>query len=469
MVTAVLDRQVVYVSEIVRNTLNPVWVPFQPEDTSFGDGSIRQLFSGTYFDIIVVRVKDRRRPRRKSRALSGRLVEDDAWEAPTRPLLEAGPSVTAIADSGDEDDETKALPRGVQTAGSSTVEETVEEEILGMSFNVRELEPLPVSVAEITNLPLNTCLFEFNGRTYVRREVTELLIESGVISAKHSRRKGSAIQLKEYSLHEGVESLVRIISTKQQIEAHTIGNEARKQQIERKLTTATPIVRHEQRRTVLEDRVRALRKQVAEKRANLERLKSVMHDERKTFETDIHIPKALLSTMQMSMRYKDEKQGILERRCEVLRAAHKIRSRQAMLVKQLSVVYPIEYEGAGEYKIRGIKITSSDLTSGGRADEEMVSTALGYIAHLVFMLSKYLQVNLRYRVVPFSSRSYLKDEINDPHGEYPLYKKGADRERHERAILYLRKNVEQVRTLCAIASYVDMTVGTDALLDDDDT
>lgn len=436
---AVLDRQVVYVSEIVRSTLNPVWVPFQTEDTAYGDGSVRQLFSGTYFDIIVVRVNDRRRPRRKSRALSGRLVEDDAWEPHTRSLIEP-----LGAESGDDEDEMKA------SAIADGVEDIVEEEILGMSFNVRELEPLPVSVAEVTNLPLNTCLFEINGRTYVRREVTELLIDSGVISAKHSRRKGSAIQLKEYSLHEGVESLQRIILTKQEIEQRTVGNDALKKQIEKQLSSVKPSILKEQRRTAKEDRVRALRKQVAEKRANLERLKAVMHDERKTFETDIHIPKALLSTMQMSMRYKDEKQGILERRCEVLRAAHKIRSRQAMLVKQLGAVYPIEYEGAGEYKIRGIKISSSDLTVSGRADEETISTALGYIAHLVFMLSKYLHVNLRYRVVPYSSRSYLKDEINDPHGEYPLYKKGVDKDRHERAIHYLRKDVEQVRC-CTIS------------------
>ncbi|TYZ60140.1 hypothetical protein PybrP1_005887 [[Pythium] brassicae (nom. inval.)] len=390
----VLDRQVVYVSEIVRNTLNPVWVPFQPEDMAFGDGSVRQLLSGTFFDVIVVRVKDRRRPRRKSRALSGRLVEDDAWEPNTRPLSDCAGG----AESGDESEQQKAVG-GVD---DGAVEEPVEEEILGMSFSVRELEPLPVGVAEITNLPLNTCLFEFNGRTYVRREVTELLIESGVISAKHSRRKGSAIQLKEYSLLAGVESLQRILATRAQIGQVTAANDALKKQIEQRLCAAQPDVSKELRRAALEDRVRALRAQAAEKKGNLERLKSVMHDERKTFETDIHIPKALLKTMQMSMRYKDEKQGILERRCEVLRAAHKIRSRQAMLVKQLSAVYPIEYEGAGEYKIRGIKITNSDLTGGGRTDEEMISTALGYIAHLVFMLSKYLQVNLRYRVLLFS-------------------------------------------------------------------
>ncbi|KAF1334454.1 Uv radiation resistance-associated protein, partial [Globisporangium splendens] len=437
----VVDRQVVYVSEVACDTLNPVWVPFQSGDNPLGDGSMRHLLTGTYFDIIVVRVKDRKRLRRKSRALSGRIImDDDAWEPNTRSFAE---------DSGDEDDEIC-----VETNGG-----VLEEEILGMSFSVRELEPLPVPVSDITNLPLNTCLFEINGRTYVKREVTELLLDSGVISMKHSRRKGSAIQLKEYSLHHGVDNLEAVLLTKQKIENMTVHNENLKKQIEHKLVVAKPQVSKEQKRTIMEERVRALRQQVAEKKQNLERLKTLMHDERKIFETDIHIPKALLSTMQMSMKYKDEKQSILERRCEVLRAAHKIRSRQAMLVKQLGAVYPIEYEGVGEYKIRGIKILNSDLTAAGRAEEDTISTALGYIAHLVFMLSKYLQVNLRYRVMPYSSRSYLKDEINDPHGEYPLYKKGSDRERYEKAIYFLRKNVEQL----LFSRGLDPTVGSPIL------
>jgi hypothetical protein len=77
-------------------------------------------------------------------------------------------------------------------------------------------------------------------------------------------------------------------------------------------------------------------------------------------------------------------------------------------------------------------------------DDEIMYTALGYIAHLAFMLSKYLQVNLRYRIIPFSSKSFLKDEIKDPNGEYPLYKKEVERDRYEKAIIFLRKNVEQL-------------------------
>lgn len=434
---SVLDRQVVYVSETVRNTLNPVWIPFQPEETS--TEQMRHLYGGTYFDIIVVRVWDKKnnRPRRKSRALSGRMTsEDEGWQPNSRSFsdlaLENAPATTTSTDVN-----------GVGEGGS----DVREEEIMHLSLSIRELEPLPMGVAEIPNLPMNTCLFEFNGRSYVKRELLELLADTGVISGKTSRRKGSAIQLKEYNLHEGVETLEKTRHVKEQIEAMTQRNQELRKDIEKRLLQAQPQVSKEHQTGILENRLKALRQKVAEKKEALQRLRVVMQDERKTFETDIHIPKALLSTMQMSMRYKDEKQGILERRSEVLRAAHKIRSRQAMLVRELGTVYPIEYVGAGDFTIRGIKISNADLTGGsssGRVDEETISTALGYIAHLVFMLSKYLHVTLRYKVVPYSSRSYLKDEINDPNGEYPLYKKGIEKERFDRATAYLKKDVEQV-------------------------
>lgn len=436
-VRSVLDRQVVYVSEVVHNTLNPVWIPFQPDETS--TEQMRHLYGGTYFDIIVIRLSDKKnnRPRRKSRALSSRMTsEDEGWQPNSRSFsdlaLEDAPATFTAADD---------------TGEGSCVR---EEEIMRLSLSIRELEPLPVGVAEIPNLPMNTCLFEFNGRPYVKRELLELLADTGAISGKVSRRKGSAIQLKEYSLHEGVENLEKTMHVKEQIETMTQRNQELRKDIEKRLLQVQPQVSKEHQTGILENRLKALRQKVAEKKEALQRLRTVMQDERKTFETDIHIPKALLSTMQMSMRYKDEKQGILERRSEVLRAAHKIRSRQAMLVRELGTVYPIEYVGAGDFTIRGIKISNADLTGGsssGRVDEETISTALGYIAHLVFMLSKYLHVTLRYKVVPYSSRSYLKDEINDPNGEYPLYKKGIEKERFDRATAFLKKDVEQVRVV----------------------
>ncbi|KAG6623991.1 UV radiation resistance-associated protein [Phytophthora cinnamomi] len=445
----VVDGRVVYESEVARSTLNPVWVPFRSEDDDECDGlaGVEALLSGgTRFDIVVVRVHDSktaRRERRKSRSMSDRLsFGDDAPINNSRSFADAKNSFDEADDSGANDAMTDTeTPTHASGSNGSVV---FEEDILSLSFGVKELEPLPVALTDLTNLPLNTCLFEFSGHIYVHRTVLELLADRGVIAPKHSRRKGSAIPLKDYSLHEGVDALEKILTTRQKITELTKTNAELKERIRNKLLHSQQRISREQQRATLEERVRLARAQVAEKHHTLERLRNVMQDERRTFETDIHIPKALVNTMQMSIRYKEERQDILDRRCEVLRAAHKIRSRQAMLVRQLGTVYPIEYVGAGEYSIRGIRIANSDLSGGGRTDEEMISTALGYIAHLVFMLSKYLQVNLRYRVVPYSSRSFLKDEINDPQGEYPLYKKGAEKERHEKAIRFLRRNVQQL-------------------------
>ncbi|KAE9031191.1 hypothetical protein PF005_g411 [Phytophthora fragariae] len=445
----VVDGRVVYESEVARSTLNPVWVPFQSEDDDEDDGlaGVESLLSGgTRFDIVVVRVHDRKsakRPRRKSRSMSDRLsFGDDAPINNSRSFADAKNSFDEADDFGANDAMTDTGTPS--SSNGSATNDVFEEDVLSLSFGVRELEPLPVALTDLTNLPLNTCLFEFSGHIYVHRTVLELLADTGVIAPKHSRRKGSAIPLKDYSLHEGVDALEKILTTRQKITELTKTNAELKERIRNKLLHSQQRIARERQRAALEERVRLARAQVAQKQETLKRLRTVVIDEHKMLETDIHIPKALLSTMQMSMRYKDERQDILDRRCEVLRAAHKIRSQQAMLVKQLGTVYPIEYVGAGEYSIRGIRIANSDLTGGGRTDEEMIATALGYIAHLVFMLSKYLQVNLRYRVVPYASRSFLRDEINDPQGDYPLYKKGAERDRHEKAIRFLRRNVQQL-------------------------
>ncbi|KAE9254235.1 hypothetical protein PF004_g1116 [Phytophthora fragariae] len=445
----VVDGRVVYESEVARSTLNPVWVPFQSEDDDEDDGlaGVESLLSGgTRFDIVVVRVHDRKsakRPRRKSRSMSDRLsFGDDAPINNSRSFADAKNSFDEADDFGANDAMTDTGTPS--SSNGSATNDVFEEDVLSLSFGVRELEALPVALTDLTNLPLNTCLFEFSGHIYVHRTVLELLADTGVIAPKHSRRKGSAIPLKDYSLHEGVDALEKILTTRQKITELTKTNAELKERIRNKLLHSQQRIARERQRAALEERVRLARAQVAQKQETLKRLRTVVIDEHKMLETDIHIPKALLSTMQMSMRYKDERQDILDRRCEVLRAAHKIRSQQAMLVKQLGTVYPIEYVGAGEYSIRGIRIANSDLTGGGRTDEEMIATALGYIAHLVFMLSKYLQVNLRYRVVPYASRSFLRDEINDPQGDYPLYKKGAERDRHEKAIRFLRRNVQQL-------------------------
>ena len=94
-------------------------------------------------------------------------------------------------------------------------------------------------------------------------------------------------------------------------------------------------------------------------------------------------------------------------------------------------IYPIQEEGDG-FAIRGL-----DLPYNYEAkDDEVVSSALGYVTHLMLMLSKYLQIPLRYQLVYSASRSAVRDRVapgrdtpSPTSNIYPLYRRGVDNAR----------------------------------------
>ncbi|KAA1078170.1 hypothetical protein PGT21_029935 [Puccinia graminis f. sp. tritici] len=79
-------------------------------------------------------------------------------------------------------------------------------------------------------------------------------------------------------------------------------------------------------------------------------------------------------------------------------------------------------------------------------DDLIVSTALGFVAHLVQLLALYLAVPLLYPVNFIGSRSLVSDLVSRIPGprSFPLYFKGVDRFRFEYAVFLLNKNIEQI-------------------------
>ncbi len=69
-----------------------------------------------------------------------------------------------------------------------------------------------------------------------------------------------------------------------------------------------------------------------------------------------------------------------------------LEARQTKLLFELQALYPIEKVDSGYYAIRGFELPS-DLSI---KDEEHIATGLGYVAHLILLLSKYLDVILYY-------------------------------------------------------------------------
>lgn len=122
-----------------------------------------------------------------------------------------------------------------------------------------------------------------------------------------------------------------------------------------------------------------------------------------------------------------------------------LEARQLKLLADLSQIYPIERADNGSYFIRGVEFIA-DLAAA--KDEEAMASAMGYTVHMMLLASKYLEVPLRYQLLFMGSRSLVRDPVlAGQDNTFPLFKKNIEKDRFERAVSWLRGNVEQL--LCS--------------------
>ena len=130
-----------------------------------------------------------------------------------------------------------------------------------------------------------------------------------------------------------------------------------------------------------------------------------------------------------------------------------LHARRLSLASALREVYPIsEVQPGTVYSIRGAKLPTPRLVQS--YEEEEVSTALGYSCHVLSLLSKYLQVPLRYFPDLVGSRTSIRDDVVLPSAaqgpqqvvavEYPLYWKGVDLRQFHTALKLLSLDLVQV-------------------------
>lgn len=133
---------------------------------------------------------------------------------------------------------------------------------------------------------------------------------------------------------------------------------------------------------------------------------------------------------------------------EAVKMQFLLEARQLKLLSELQAIYPIErISGDKEkerYAIRGIELIPP--LDGSQRDDEQISSALGYVVHLVLLVSKYLEVPLRYQLLFYASRSIIRDPVQkDPKDQnLPLYRKDVEPERFKRAFHWLSKDIEQL-------------------------
>lgn len=102
--------------------------------------------------------------------------------------------------------------------------------------------------------------------------------------------------------------------------------------------------------------------------------------------------------------------------------------------------HPSSHSPSTLYSINGCTLNNSHFHG---QDEEKIATGLGYVCHLVQLLSKYLDIPLRYPMQPMMSRSTIQDVVGTS-DRFPLYSKAQNIEQFRFAVALLNRNVEQL-------------------------
>ena len=147
--------------------------------------------------------------------------------------------------------------------------------------------------------------------------------------------------------------------------------------------------------------------------------------------------------MEKSSKYESDlvnlKQGIASEKELCRQTEFFLEARRIKLLLDLRSIYPISFlRGEDRFCIRDLCIPL-DIHSGLVTEEEL-SAALGFLCHLISLASKYLSVQLRYRVFCNSSRSAVQE---DGGAIYPLFQaRVVERDQLDHGVLLLRRNVE---------------------------
>jgi UV radiation resistance-associated gene protein len=122
--------------------------------------------------------------------------------------------------------------------------------------------------------------------------------------------------------------------------------------------------------------------------------------------------KGLQSQAQSQNHLLEARQTLAERKSTQVELALSLAAQRRRICLDLQDIYPIDSvdDETLSFTIRGVRLPASGKFD--RTQDEEVATALGWTAHLVYLLSGYLCVPLRYPVYPVGGRSLLKDPIS---------------------------------------------------------
>ncbi|XP_046853640.1 UV radiation resistance-associated protein-like [Xenia sp. Carnegie-2017] len=154
--------------------------------------------------------------------------------------------------------------------------------------------------------------------------------------------------------------------------------------------------------------------------------------------------------------FDEAKKNHIARRELLVKTKAQVVMRRRQLCHELTYIYPIETSKNEEMILCGLPLPNTQSPEFNGVNEETISSALGYVNHLLSMIARYFQIPLRYPAINKGSRSTIFDFVNeklpDKEREFPLFVKGKERFQFDFGVFLLNKNIAQIRYSLGLAT-----------------